>query len=114
MTDKRVNSIDKFLKEFTIEQFEKICQIANATDFLIGKNKEKWKADFDFLMRIDKATAILEGKYGDAKVENVAKIEPKREIYFNSNDLTNEQYVLYMQGKLTDEDIRKILEAKNV
>lgn len=36
------------------------------------------------------------------------------EIYFNSNDLTNEQYVLYMQGKLTDEDIRKILEAKNV
>ena len=22
-----------------------------------------WKADFDFLMRIDKATAILEGKY---------------------------------------------------
>jgi len=42
------------------------------------------------------------------------KEQPKREIYFNSNDLTNEQYVLYMQGKLTDEDIRKILEAKNV
>lgn len=65
-------------------------------------------------MRIDKATAILEGKYGKVEIKEATKQEPKREIYFNSNDLTNEQYVLYMQGKLTNEDIRKILEAKNV
>lgn len=32
-----------------------------------------WRADFDFIMRIDKATAILEGKYGtpiQAKTKN--------------------------------------------
>lgn len=63
LTDKRKTAIDKFLKEFTEEQFEQICKITNTTEFLIGKNKNGWKADFDFLMRIDKATSILEGKY---------------------------------------------------
>lgn len=65
LTEKREKTIDKFIKEFTNEQFEQICRIANSTDFLIGKNEKKWKADFDFLMRIDKATNILEGKYGN-------------------------------------------------
>ena len=67
LTDKRNTAIDKFIKEFTEEQFEQICQIANSTDFLIGKNDKGWKADFDFLMRIDKATNIIEGKYNNTK-----------------------------------------------
>ena len=67
LTEKREKAIDKFLKEFSEEQFIQICQTANNTDFLIGKNDEGWKADFDFLMRVDKATNILEGKYGGTK-----------------------------------------------
>lgn len=67
LTDKRNKAIDVFLKEFTEEQFTLICQTANNTDFLIGKNDDGWRADFDFLMRVDKATNILEGKYGGTK-----------------------------------------------
>ena len=67
LTDKRNTAIDKFIKEFTEEQFEQICQIANSTDFLIGKNDKGWKADFHFVMRIDKATYIIEGKYNNTK-----------------------------------------------
>lgn len=66
LTDKREKAIDKFLKEFSVEQFEEICKKANDSDFLIGKNDRKWKADFDFLMRVDKATSILENKYSNA------------------------------------------------
>lgn len=65
VTEKREKAIDKFLKEFSIEQFKEICEIANSSDFLTGNNDRGWKADFDFIMRIDKATAILEGKYGN-------------------------------------------------
>ena len=65
ITDKRKTSINKFLKEYTKEQFIEICRIANNNDFLMGKNDRGWKADFDFLMRVDKATSILEGKYGN-------------------------------------------------
>lgn len=67
LTEKREKAIDKFLKEFTEEQFTEICKIANSTDFLIGNNDNGWKADFDFLMRVDKATNILEGKYSNTK-----------------------------------------------
>lgn len=63
MTDKREKAIDKFLEEFSEEQFEEICKIANTSNFLTGENDRGWKADFDFLMRIDKATNVLEGKY---------------------------------------------------
>lgn len=70
LTDKREKAIDKFLKEFTVEQFEEICKKANISDFLIGKNDRKWKADFDFLMRIDKATSILEDKYSEKGVKD--------------------------------------------
>lgn len=65
ITDKRKTAINKFLKEYTKEQFIEICKIANNNDFLMGKNDRGWKADFDFLMRVDKATSILEGKYGN-------------------------------------------------
>ena len=74
ITDKRKTSINKFLKEYTKEQFIEICRIANNNDFLMGKNDRGWKADFDFLMRVDKATSILEGKYGNiAQNENNVK-----------------------------------------
>lgn len=75
ITDKRKKTIDAFIKEFTIDQFKEICEKANTTDFLIGKNDRGWKADFDFLMRIDKATAILEEKY------NTSSKKPKKENF---------------------------------
>ena len=71
LTDKRERAIDNFLKEFSVEQFEEICNKANSSDFLRGKNDRKWKADFDFLMRTDKAISVLEDKYS-ANKENQA------------------------------------------
>lgn len=73
LTDKREKAIDKFLQEFTEEQFEQICVMANNSDFLTGKNDNGWKADFDFIMRTDKATSILEGKYNNSDCLKKAK-----------------------------------------
>lgn len=70
LTEKREKAIDMFLKEFTEEQFIQICQIANSSNFLIGKNDNGWKADFDFVIKIDKATNIIEGKY-NTETKNV-------------------------------------------
>lgn len=63
LTDKRKDSIKKFSKALNLEQFKEICDIANEAPFLIGDNDRGWKADFDFILRVDKATSILEGKY---------------------------------------------------
>lgn len=63
LTEKRKIAINKLLKEINIEQFKEICMIANKSDFLTGNNDRNWKADFDFIIRPDKAVSILEGKY---------------------------------------------------
>lgn len=87
LTDKRNKAIDNFLKEFTEEQFEDICKIANSTNFLIGKNDNGWKADFDFLMRIDKATNVLEGKYNNETITEETK--KKRYNNYDQRGYTN-------------------------
>ena len=86
LTDKREKAIDKFLQEFTEEQFEQICVIANNSDFLTGKNDNGWKADFDFIMRTDKATSILEGKYNN---KTQGKLDDFLEMY--KQEVRNEQ-----------------------
>lgn len=70
LTEKRNKAIDNFLKEFTVEQFKQICEITNSTKFLTGENERHWKADFDFLLRIDKATNVLEGKYNNGQTQS--------------------------------------------
>lgn len=86
LTDKREKSIDSFLKEFSIEQFETICKIANCTEFLTGKNDRGWKADFDFIIKIDKATAILEGKYktSENKTSNKQQYQNYEQRQYNN------------------------------
>ena len=86
VTDKRKKAIDKFLKEYTQEQFEEICIKANESNFLTGKNERGWKADFDFLLRTDKATSILEGKYDNIKSNKVTNYNNyKQREYDNLN-----------------------------
>jgi hypothetical protein len=84
LTDKRNRAIDNFIKNFTEEQFKKICQIANNSNFLTGKNDKGWKADFDFLMRIDKATNILEGKYNNVNIRSKSNFEGRN---YNNDEL---------------------------
>ncbi len=79
ITEKRKRMIRTFLKEFTEEQFAEICKMANNNSFLTGKNNRGWKADFDFLMRVDKATSVLEGKYGSSTDEK-SKVDILKEL----------------------------------
>lgn len=71
LTDKRKTAINKLLKTITEEQFKEICIIANNSDFLIGDNDRNWKADFDFIIKVDKAVSILEGKYNNKKRDKI-------------------------------------------
>ena len=71
ITEKRKVAINKCLKEKIDEEvFKEICIKANQSDFLIGENDRNWKADFDFVTRVDKAMQILEGKYQNKKIKS--------------------------------------------
>lgn len=65
LSDKRKKAIRDFLKQLEFKDFEEACKKANENNFLAGQNDRGWKADFDFIIRPDKALSIIEGgKYG--------------------------------------------------
>lgn len=75
ITEKRKTAIRRFNIDFSLEDFKMVCDLANVSPFLIGENDRGWKADFDFLLRVDKATAILEGtKYKNKKQSSGDKL----------------------------------------
>lgn len=63
LSDKRKKAIKSFLKQLDFIDFETACKKANESNFLTGNNGNGWKADFDFIIRVDKALNIIEGKY---------------------------------------------------
>lgn len=67
LSEKRKKAIRAFLKQLTVDDFREVCERAADSDFMTGKNDRGWKADFDFLVRVDKAINILEGKYSNNK-----------------------------------------------
>ena len=58
---------EKFANVVLVGNEDDINKLANENNFLIGNNDRNWKADLDFLLRPDKATAILENKYSNKK-----------------------------------------------
>ena len=46
LTEKREKAIDKFIKEFSIDQFKEICIKANSSDFLTGINERRLESRF--------------------------------------------------------------------
>jgi len=51
----------------TPEEWILIIERIRASDFCNGKNQRGWKADFDFLVRPDTWTKVIEGKYDNRK-----------------------------------------------
>lgn len=95
INDKRKTALNKFAKEFTEDEIKQIFNIANSSDFLIGKNDRGWKADFDFILKTDKATAILEGKYSNKTCELK---QPTRALKVDTR--TEEEYMREMYGNV--------------
>lgn len=63
VTEKGKAGIQEFEKRLGREQFPEVCRKANASSFCRGG--KGWKADFDFLVRPEKAAMVLAGKYDD-------------------------------------------------
>ena len=63
ITDTRKRKIKMVFKQLDGESFETLFTKAEASDFLTGRSGKDWKADFDFIMRPDKAIKIMEGSY---------------------------------------------------
>ena len=81
MSEKRKKAIRARLKSgYTLEDFKRMFQMAEQSDFLKGKNARDWYADFDWMIKDTNMAKILEGKYLDRKKEGAAD-EPPEDPY---------------------------------
>lgn len=87
LTDKRIKAIGSLLKKYSVEEITQVFDIANESDFLMGKNDRGWKADLDFILREDKFINILEGKYGGHRKINRVSSDMGR----TANRMTDDQ-----------------------
>ena len=53
----------------SLDTFEDLFRIAEASSFLKGKNDRNWSADFDWMMKPTNFTKILEHKYDERPVD---------------------------------------------
>lgn len=68
ISDKRKKAINARLKTgYTLEDFRKVFEKAEESDFLKGKNKRDWSATFDWLICDSNMAKVLDGNYGNTK-----------------------------------------------
>lgn len=65
LSDKRKKAIKARLKVYTVEDFKRLFEMAEASSFLKGQNKRNWSATFDWLIADGNMAKILDGNYAD-------------------------------------------------
>jgi len=76
-----------------LDIFRQLFEKANASAFLTGTNDRNWQADFDWLMKANNFSKVLEGKY-DGSFNDVKKPPPKSKSF--------------QQRKYTQEELSKM------
>lgn len=71
----------------SLDKFEEMFKIAESSDFLKGTNDRNWSADFDWLIKANNMSKVLEHKYDSRKREN-----SDAQSYPNSSFDTDEFY----------------------
>lgn len=66
LSDGRKKTIKaRFNDGYTLEDFERLFQTAQASAFLRGENKRGWSATFDWLINGNSMVRVLDGNYND-------------------------------------------------
>lgn len=65
MSDKRKKAIKARLRKYTLEDFQKLFEMAEGSSFLKGQNNRNWSATFDWLITDANMAKVLDGNYSD-------------------------------------------------
>lgn len=65
LSENRKKAIKARLKTYTIDDFKRLFEKAEASSFLKGKNDRNWSASFDWMVKDANMAKVLEGNYDD-------------------------------------------------
>ena len=67
LSDSRKKAIRARLKQYSVDDFRRMFEMAESSDFLKGKNDRNWSATFDWMVKDANMAKILDGNYNDKK-----------------------------------------------
>ena len=70
ISDARKKAIKARLKKYTLDDFQQLFTLAEASDFLKGGNDRNWTANFDWMITDSHMAKILEGQYKNRPKKN--------------------------------------------
>lgn len=90
LSEARKKAIKARLKQYTVDDFKRLFELAESSDFLKGANNRNWSANFDWLIKDTNMAKVLDGNY-NTKEQLTATSQPKKE------ELSPEMQELYRQ-----------------
>lgn len=63
LSDSRKKAIGARLKKYSLEEIQRVFDLAEKSDFLKGNNSRNWSANFDWLMNDANMAKVLDGNY---------------------------------------------------
>ena len=65
LSESRKKAIKARLKVYSVEDFQKLFEMAEGSSFLKGQNNRNWSATFDWLIKDTNMAKVLDGNYQD-------------------------------------------------
>ena len=63
LSDARKKAIKARLRQYGMEDFKRLFQMAEESNFLKGQNARNWSASFDWLIKDANMAKVLDGNY---------------------------------------------------
>lgn len=100
LSDGRRKAIKARLRIYTIDDFRKVFELAEESDFLKGCNNRNWSATFDWLVKDANMAKVLDGNYsknkGRKEKSNSLEQNEKEETH-NEKELTGDEWLEMMK-----------------
>lgn len=92
ISENRKKAIKARLRQYSVEDFKRLFEMAEQSDFLKGANNRNWSANFDWLIKDANMAKVLDGNYQNRQ-QGVTPAQPEQE----TPEITEEQQELYRQ-----------------
>ena len=70
LSEERKKAIKARLNKYTVEDFQRLFDLAESSDFLKGDNNRNWQANFDWLIKDANMAKVLDGNYDNREKTN--------------------------------------------
>ena len=97
LSDSRKKAIRARLKQYSVEDFQKLFEMAEKSSFLKGQNARDWSANFDWLIKDSNMAKVLDGNYADKKVDGE----------FGADSQSRDSAADFYKKYLMDDDVDK-------